>query len=524
VVDASGTHAYQYDGLGRQSQELWTASSALGGHAFTTSYTWNSFDQPSTITSPTGRVVSYTYDAVGRVSGVTSGLQTLVSGRAYRADGTLASQTFGNGIVETRTYDVAGRLAAWQIGSIETRVYGRDLNGNITSITTGGVAKNFGYDAIDRLLSEPSQSFAWDANGNRRSDASGSYVYQASTNRMTSGPAGSVGIDAAGNTTSIGSRAFAYSDSGRLVQAMNFGAVVGSYVYRADGLRAAKTTSSGTTLFHWDVAGNLIEESSATGASGSEYAWIHSVPLAQWQAGSGPVTLLHTDHAGTPRIGTTPIGNVVWRWDSGAFGQQLPSGTVLLNLRFAGQFYDGETGFYQNRYRTYDETSGRYLESDPIGLAAGLNTYSYVGGNPLSYTDPSGLWRFPDFVSFQINYYVGNVSGTFSRSGNSFFGMGLNKGIPNPVGAGASVNFGWLNTCDAKAIGSNVDSFLDGFSGGGAAAYAGIGGGILVSPGNGSATIVGVGAGVNVGGAPKFGGSPGFDVSRNLGPTGLGGW
>ena len=102
--------------------------------------------------------------------------------------------------------------------------------------------------------------------------------------------------------------------------------------------------------------------------------------------------------------------------------------------------------------------------------------------------------------------------------------MGLNKGIPNPVGAGANVNVGWLNTCDANATGSRVDSFLYGFSGGGVAAYAGVGGGILASPGNGTATVVGVGAGVAVGGSPRFGGSPGFDISRNLGPTGLGGW
>ncbi|MDE2367519.1 MAG: DUF2778 domain-containing protein [Burkholderiales bacterium] len=421
VIDASGTHAYQYDGLGRQSQELWTASSSLGGHAFTTSYTWTAFDQPSTITSPTGRVVSYTYDAVGRVAGVASGSQTLVSGRAYRADGTLASQTFGNGVVETRTYDTAGRLATWQIGSIETRVYGRDLNGNITSITTGNVAKNFGYDATDRLLSEPGQSFGWDTNSNRTSDASGTYVYQASTNRMTSGPAGSVGIDAAGNTTSIGTRTFAYSDRGRLVQAMNGGAVVGSYVYRADGLRAGKTTASGTTLFHWDAAGNLIEETTAAGGTTGSYAWVGTTPVAKWATGAqSSVFFLHTDQLGTPRLGTSTAGGQVWRWDGAAFGQGGASGSAQLNLRFEGQFYDAETGLYQNRNRTYDPSSGRYLESDLLGLTAGTNTFAYVGGNPMTRTDPWGL----DWI------YVQSTGQMYHQPADS-----LGGGPPAPVGS-----------------------------------------------------------------------------------------
>jgi len=62
-----------------------------------------------------------------------------------------------------------------------------------------------------------------------------------------------------------------------------------------------------------------------------------------------------------------------------------------LNLRFAGQQYDGETGFHYNYFRTYDPATGRYITSDPIGLEGGLNTYGYVGGNPINRIDPTGL-------------------------------------------------------------------------------------------------------------------------------------
>jgi RHS repeat-associated protein len=64
---------------------------------------------------------------------------------------------------------------------------------------------------------------------------------------------------------------------------------------------------------------------------------------------------------------------------------------MTINLRLPGQYYDDETGFHYNYFRTYDPSTGRYLESDPIGLAGGLNTYGYVDGNPLMYDDPFGL-------------------------------------------------------------------------------------------------------------------------------------
>ena len=108
------------------------------------------------------------------------------------------------------------------------------------------------------------------------------------------------------------------------------------------------------------------------------------------------------DDLDTPRVITDANQSIVWRWDNDdAFGgnvaNQNPSGlgTFAFNLRFPGQYFDAETGNHYNYFRDYNPETGRYIESDPIGLQGGLNTYGYVGGSPLTRADPLGLLDSP---------------------------------------------------------------------------------------------------------------------------------
>jgi RHS repeat-associated protein len=133
-----------------------------------------------------------------------------------------------------------------------------------------------------------------------------------------------------------------------------------------------------------------------------EYVWLDDTLVAVLSSfDASTYQYVETDHLGTPRAVVHPTKNTIsWRWDvnNTAFGEHLPNGnpdgdslTYDLSLRYPGQYYDSESGLNYNYFRDYDPATGRYIESDPIGLTGGASTYSYVGSRPLDQADPSGL-------------------------------------------------------------------------------------------------------------------------------------
>jgi RHS repeat-associated protein len=111
---------------------------------------------------------------------------------------------------------------------------------------------------------------------------------------------------------------------------------------------------------------------------------------------------IHTDHLNTPRLIANADQQTVWKWDQQEpFGVNAPDenpsslGTFEFALRFPGQYFDKETNLAYNYFRDYDAATGRYVESDPIGLKGGVNTYTYVAANSLSRIDAVGLQAIP---------------------------------------------------------------------------------------------------------------------------------
>ena len=392
----------------------------------------------------------------------------LVSNISYRPDGQETQALYGNGVAELHQYDENGRLTSEQIddeGLGETNsappwlpavlplllggiamvrwspsgggrisavflvcatstawlllsaspahaeVLGYDLNGNIVSRQTDVGTTMFQYDSLQRLEHEQGpagmQSFTYDANGNRLSDGGGQYNYEPSSNRLTSRYGQAVATDDAGNIIDDGQGlTFEYNQAGRLKRAYRDGLLVATYSYNAFGQRTRKVTSEGTHVYHYDLGGQLIEETSAEGDAQAAYVWRNRTPTAMIAPPGTPsndgamekTLYLHADHLNTPRSATDGTKQVVWRWDSDAFGSTHPQDDVdqdgvktLVNLRFPGQYFDEESGLHYNYFRSYDPITGRYIESDPIGLAGGENLFAYAGLNPLKNIDYLGL-------------------------------------------------------------------------------------------------------------------------------------
>jgi len=209
--------------------------------------------------------------------------------------------------------------------------------------------------------------------------------------------------DAAGNSLTTGATTHTYYNNGRMKTAKLGAASATTYTYNALGQRVKKNGPGGGFYYVYDEAGHLQGEYTSGGGTLEETVWLGDIPIATVRpngSGGSIVYYVHTDQLNTPRKVTnsnTASLAVRWTWDPPPFGDDLPkespTGLTALsyNLRFPGQLFDAESGLNYNYFRDYDPAIGRYVQSDPIGLAGGINTYAYVRGNPLALSDPEGL-------------------------------------------------------------------------------------------------------------------------------------
>jgi RHS repeat-associated protein len=218
------------------------------------------------------------------------------------------------------------------------------------------------------------------------------------------------GLDDGDPPPGIETKTFAYNAANRLRSVARDGVPTMSYRYTGHGERVHRSGSGQTVTTIYDDAGRWLGEYDEAGAMIQQVIWLNDLPVGLL-AGIGGVPKLHyieADALGTPRVIIDPArtqqhphGTVVWRWDltSEPFGDSEPNVDpdgdntwFVFDLRFPGQQYDSATGFNYNYFRDYDAVGGRYVQSDPIGLAGGISTYGYVGGSPLVYADLDGLF------------------------------------------------------------------------------------------------------------------------------------
>ncbi|MFL9889235.1 hypothetical protein PQR66_39900 [Paraburkholderia agricolaris] len=307
VTDQSGSTAFAYDPLGR----IVSDTRVVSGRSFATTYTYDAAGNILTETYPSGRVVTYTRDALGRIAGITtqqsSGAATvcIAAGATYKPFGPLAGFTFGNSLVASFTFDqdyqLTGIEAVNGTTTVQNLTNGFDPSGNITSIIdhqASARSQTLTYDNLNRMATAGgaygSQSYSYDGVGNRLSrNASGlteTYAYSSTSNRLlsvttTGGNVRSFAYEASGQLSQDirdGSHAYTFTvnGNGRNASASLNGAVAASYLYNAFGQRMQKVAGGVTTQLVFDRVGHLLEETDGSGAVLREYIWLDDLPVA----------------------------------------------------------------------------------------------------------------------------------------------------------------------------------------------------------------------------------------------------
>ncbi len=303
ISDQAGTIDMGYDGRGNLIAETRT----IDGVLYTTGYAYDAADRLLQLTYPSGLVVSYERDLLGRVSAVTmtkNGVTRDVASRLeYAPFGPRTGFTFGNGIQLSRTLDGDYRLAVQRQGAVQDLSFQYDAADNIVGIQDDvDPARNqsFGYDGVNRLLSADSivygdRVYAYDQVGNRLARTadgdSDTYLYSTTANQLDAviGPNAETFVyDAAGNTVRKGPTTFVYNDANRLESVQVSGQVIAEYTYNTKGERVKKVVGGEITAFHYDQAGNLLAEFDGEGNPLRGYIWLDGERLAIVAAAAGP--------------------------------------------------------------------------------------------------------------------------------------------------------------------------------------------------------------------------------------------
>ena len=295
----------------------------------------------------------------------------------------------------------ASRKAPNKAKAIATRY---DALGRLTTVSDaqGTVLANYTYNRTGDRLSKTGSG-----------TAVGNYTYQPDTHRLSATGNAALQLDANGNTTGSSNAGstfgFGYDARNRLAVVQQAGSTLATYAYNAMSERIAKQRGGDVQRYAYDENSQLIGEYSDTAR---DYVYLDNLPIAVVDQGTGgspdTVGYIVADQLSTPRTIADQSGKTIWQWQiaNNPFGEEDPTSTTsyVFNLRFPGQYFDAETGLFYNINRYLDPATGRYRQSDPMGISAGYNTYAYVGGNPLSYTDPFGL-RY-------VDVYIWNAEGS----------------------------------------------------------------------------------------------------------------
>jgi RHS repeat-associated protein len=426
AADPNGAYAILYDQLDRPSV-------VAGPHGLTLTFGYDAAGNRTSVSDSQGGVTTSEYDDANRLTGrgtkgggLGSGVWVGFTRTPLGAVDVLTRYADWNATVQVGTtdydYDAGGRVESiWHKdaagASLLKLEYAYDHAHRLTSKKEDGVTTTFGYDDADQLTADGATAFAYDGTGNR----TGTGIVVGPGNRLASDGTWTYTYDAAGQLTkkSQGAAAetwtYEYDHRGRLTSGTKAAtdggpatATVG-YTYDALGNRSTRTAWDASQPMYteverfaydgWDTAKpaptgteafEVWAEVDATGAvttrrlfgAGFDQPLVSVGGRTKWYA---------TDLVGSVRLNLDDAGAVKDAATYDAFGN-LTAGGTWDRYGYAGREWDAALGLSYNRARVYDPGTGRWLSDDPLGFAAGdVNLYRYVGNQPTTNTDPSGL-------------------------------------------------------------------------------------------------------------------------------------
>jgi RHS repeat-associated protein len=391
-----------YDGS--QLTGLEVTGSAAG--AFTYGYDDNGFLTSTKLVAGSAITTALTRDKDGRLTGdgpfvITRGGVGGVASAITGAGLTVALEQDETGQLRTRTL-TAGAQQRYRLELV------RDDAGRITrkTETVNGAAHTYDYHYDDdgQLLQVERDSvvveqYTYDANGNRKTRQLNGGAAETATfaddDRMATRGATAYAYDDAGFLHSRGADTFEYSPRGELLSATAGGTTV-SYRYDALGRRVARVQGGQTTQYLYGDPGNSMRVTATRSPAGvlTVYHYDDDGFVYAFERG-GARFFVGTDQVGSPRVVTNSSGVVQDVREYDAYGNLVSDSAPAFDLPigYAGGLDDRVTGLVRFGFRDLDTASGRWTARDPAMYDGGqANLYSYVSGDPVSHSDPLGLW------------------------------------------------------------------------------------------------------------------------------------
>ena len=430
VTDESGSTAFTFDVRGNVVAEKRTVATQVHD----VGYAYDSADNLTQVTYPSGRIVIYARDAQGRVTSVSTRKDTaaplvdLTTNIVYQPmSGLIQALDYGNGLSILNAYNQDHDLSVLRVRDgltdVISRSYSRTDNLNLTGITdnvTAGNSQSFVYTTNNRLQDAGGPwgdlTFLYDGVGNRTSRAltvggvttTQTYAYPATSNKPDDVKEGASTVrtfthDVRGNLTGDTPYLYTYNNANRLKTVSAGATLEASYVYNAFEQLVSRTlvnaTPSGAIHMIHNRAGRVIAETDGVGNTVREYIWLGALPLAviaDVDTVSPKLYYVHVDHLNRPIRMTDAAKATVWEatWLPHG-GVHAITGTASLDARFPGQWFQLESGLHYNWHRHYDPTTGRYTQADPLGFVDGPSVYAYAVNSPQMYVDEDGRFVLP---------------------------------------------------------------------------------------------------------------------------------